>query len=869
MKSPLAVIRQTAARVRAVFRRGAAERDMAAEMAAHLDLQAEEYRNRGMDAEEARYAARRQFGNVASVQERCRAQRGAVWIELFLRDLRFAARALAKHRGATVLAVLSIALGIGLTTALFGVADALIFRPYAFARPEEVFAVNSRGDDQRIIGYGWRDVEDMTREAAGAGDIVGYQRVMSILATDGEGELVSTHIVTPNFFAMLGVRAALGQASLAAADAGRPNVVVGHGLWRRRFGGDPAIVGKTIVLNSRPFTVAGVMPPTFKGLFNAIPCDVWTSTDSWPNGRRERAARDDQYEIVVRLPAGTVPAGFAARLDAAIRGPAAHKPAPAGAAGTWLGPFARTWQQKAFASGGLLPVFGLLLLVACANAAQLRLAQAEARKKEMGVRLALGSSLWGLARLQIIETLLVSAAGAAGGLLVAREALDRLSAAVRSIVGLDFGLALDWRAGAFALAATACASLLAGIAPVRHALRLEVLDTLKSEEGTVRMKNRMQRLLLVGQTAASVVFFGLALLFLASFRHAAAIWPGFDPGKSIVVIPVVNQGLRLPRPVWLEQAAERLRTVPGVRDATYARRLPLSGNGGGLRLRVEVAGQAPLAVGANMVGPNYFPVMGTKVLAGRPLGADDRANSTPAVVLSALLARQAFGERNPIGESVTIEGHLWQVVGVVEDAPAVNLHEDLQPLAYLPYAQLANGDVTLIVDTAVAAGALVRPLQEELKRFDPDVVTFGATTLRQHVDRALFPDRLAANGATGLGVLGFLLTAAGLFGMVQFSVNRRTREIGVRMALGAGPDAIRRSILGESLRIVGPGIVAGLLLLAGVAWGVRSLFLDVNPLDPRAYGLCAVMAAAVSVLAAWLPARRATRINPVEALRAE
>ena len=447
--------------------------------------------------------------------------------------------------------------------------------------------------------------------------------------------------------------------------------------------------------------------------------------------------------------------------------------------------------------------------------------------------------------------------------------IDLITLTISAVVGfVDLGLRIDWRVGAFTLVATVLASALAGVAPARHALRLDVLDILRSEDGTARAKNRMQRVLVAGQTAASVVFFGLALLFTMSFRHALAVWPGFDPGKSMVAIPAASGG-PMARTTWGDQAAERLQAMPGVRAVTYARRLPLSLSGGGLRLRVEVPGQAPLAVDANMVGPNYFPVMGTRVLAGRGIDPGDRADASPVVVVSKTLARQAFGERNPIGESITIEGRLWQVVGLVEDAPSNDLHETILPLAYFSFAQMPRGDLTLLVETAVEPGSMVRPLLQELKRFDPDVVTIDVKTLRQYVDRALFLDRVAALGSVGLGVLGFLLTAAGLFGMVQYSVNRRTREFGVRIALGAGPGAIQRSVLTESLRIVAPGVVLGLALLAGGAWTVQSFLLGVSPLNPLAYATCAGAAVAFALLAAWLPARRATRLDLVEVLRAE
>jgi hypothetical protein len=363
------------------------------------------------------------------------------------------------------------------------------------------------------------------------------------------------------------------------------------------------------------------------------------------------------------------------------------------------------------------------------------------------------------------------------------------------------------------------------------------------------------------------VFFGLALLFTLSFRHAAGVWPGFDATQPMLVLSA-SPALRLARPAWCEQACERLRALGGVRDATYTVRLPLSASGGGARARVELAGQAPLAVAIHKVAPNYFSVLRLRVSAGRGIAAMDRAASAPVVVMAQALARQ-LGPRGAIGEWLNIDGRARQVVGIVEDAPWQDLHETPEPCIYVPYAQQPVGDLTLLVATAGDPAAQAKAIQQELKRFDAGVLLYHITTLQRHVDQALFADRTAAATSTALGALGFALTAAGLFGLVQYTVQRRTRELGVRMALGAAPGTIRRAVLRESFLLALPGIALGLGLLAAAAWSARSLLLGVHALDPRAYALCALVATGVALLAAWLPARRATRINPVDALRAE
>jgi hypothetical protein len=297
--------------------------------------------------------------------------------------------------------------------------------------------------------------------------------------------------------------------------------------------------------------------------------------------------------------------------------------------------------------------------------------------------------------------------------------------------------------------------------------------------------------------------------------------------------------------------------------------MPLSDSGGGLTVRVEVPGQAPLGVHLNNVAGNYFSVMGTRVLAGRGISPDDRENSPPVVVISQLLARQVFGGRNPLGERLMVEGKMREVVGVSEDGPSNDLHEKLEPFLYVPLSQLPMWDITLILETAGDPGALAQPARRELKRYDPSVTVLSLNTLRQRMQQALTFDQLLAAISTSLGVFGFLLTAAGLFGVIQYAVNRRTREIGLRMSLGAKPADIGKMVLAESVRMAAWGIPVGLLLLAAVAWSVRSMVLGVAPLDPLTYLSASAMAVAVALAASWLPAQRATRVDPMTALRAD
>ena len=786
-----------------------------------------------------------------------------------LHDLRFGLRTLAKNRGATVLCILSAALGIGITTALFSIVEVSVFRPAPFAHPEQLYAVSFQADDGREAGlYGWPDCVAMAEAVAGSGELLAFETHLTFLSNDGGTESVTTAVVTTNLFSVLGVHAMLGQATVNSAPDGRPQAVISRWLWRQRFGGDQEIVGRTVMLNGKPFTVAGVMPSAFGSNF---PGHVLIATDAWFEVLGKRSERDDEngsFLIIARLQADANPLAVAARLDPAIRGPGAHKPAPAGSWGTRLqANFATSWTQRLKAGGPWLPVLALLLLAACGNVALMRLAQTEARKRELGVRIALGSSPLGVARLLVAEAALVIAAGAILGLLLANALLRWFVTTISLEFGTDNGAGLNWRVLAFTLAATAASLFLAGLAPARHALRLDVNQTLKSARETSPARGRWQKVLIAGQTASSVAFFGLAILFLQSFHNAALTWPGFNPGKPMIVFSTANR--RMEAAPWAEQACAQLAALPGVRGVTYVRRLPLSHTEGGWDTPVEAPGQSPVRAAQNAVGPNYCALMGTRLLAGRGIGPDDRADSPLVTAVSHQLARRLFGDRNPLGEWVKIEGKPRQIVGVYADEPVYGLHEAGQPTFYLPYRQHPGGLLTLVIQTAGKPESLIPAVRQELKRFDPGAVMFDLTTLRQFMRRALFQDRLAARATTAVGLLGFLLTAAGLFGVIQYAVNRRTREIGICLALGAGPARIQRMVLGQSLRIIAWGVGLGLGLVGAGAWCVRSGLLGVTPLNGWAYATSAAVALLVSVTAAWLPAQRAARVDPMAALRHE
>ena len=443
------------------------------------------------------------------------------------------------------------------------------------------------------------------------------------------------------------------------------------------------------------------------------------------------------------------------------------------------------WAGTLLFGGGLVMALALVLFVACANVAQMRLAQAETRKREFGVRLAVGASAGRVARQLLVETALLAAMGAGLGVLLAQFLMEKaaqfLSAGEAYV---DYGIRLDARVLGFTLLAVALSVLFAGLAPARHAVRLNVAEVLKSEQGSTGAGSGWwKNVLAIGQVAVSIALFGTAAMFLASLRNAAAVHPGLDPGKNLYVM-TVGRGLRMKSSDWCAQVAERLASIGGVRGATYARRLPLSGSGGGLTARVEIAGQAPLGVAVNSVGGDYFKLLGTRMVAGRGVEPGDRAGAALVAVISQTLAARAFPGRNPVGEWLRIDDKLRQVVGVAEDGPSNDLHEAPSPFVWLPFAQAPSGDVTLMVATVGEPGKLGKAIRAELKSFDPQVQIYSTGTLRQadgrgSVDRPHDGERDRRPG-------NFRRALDGGRALRRAAVHRQPQDARVRPAHGAG-----------------------------------------------------------------------------------
>jgi macrolide transport system ATP-binding/permease protein len=808
-------------------------------------------------------------------------------------DLRYAARMLRKSPGFTAIAVLSLALGIGANAAIFSLVNAVLLRPLPVREPERLVSVypTTRDGAQAFSYPSYVDFRD--RNEVFEGLFVTRFAPMS-LGREGANERVWGYMVSGNYFDVLGVRAAHGRALTPEDDRAplaHPVAVLSHGSWRRRFGGDASVVGKEIRINGRPFRVVGVMPEGFSGTEIAYTPELWVPMmmQEWIEPGNAWLGRRQTQNIFAtgRLKDGVTHAQAEASLNALARRLGEEFPetnegqtvtlTPPGLIHPLLrGPAVGfTWV--------LMGVVALVLLVACANMANLLLARGAERRREVAVRLALGASRARLVRQLLTESVLLSALGGACGLLLAFWMIDL---AVGLKPPIDFPLALDltvdWRVFSFALAVSLLTGVVFGIIPALQATKPDLVPALK--DATAQAGGRRSRLrgaLVVAQIALSLVLLVAAGLVLRALRHVQTTSPGFDPENRLMMsVDLGLQGYDEARGrEFYRQLAERVRALPGVRSVALTDNAPLSINYNSTDVHVE--GQPP-ARGANVptamnstVSPDYFETMGVPLVSGRAFGEGDREGAPRVLVVNETFARRFFPGADPSAEALgkrvgfSANGPRWEIVGVARDGKYFSIGEAPRPFVYLPLLQDYASRATLVVRASANPEALIGPVREEARRLDPHLPVFEVKTLNEHMRLSLFPARVAAALLGGFGLLALLLAAVGVYGVMSYAVARRAREFGIRLALGAQARDVLRLALRGGLLMTLAGVLVGFAaalavtrLLAGVLYGVSAT-------DPLTFAAVALLLTGVALLACYVPARRATKVDPMVALRYE
>ena len=793
-----------------------------------------------------------------------------------LEDIRYALRGFRRNPGLTAIAILSLALAVGPNAAVFSLVDAVLLRPLPIRNPDRLVLVEMqtpRGGG----GLSWPDYRDLAGQTNTLADLVAYEGHGALLRDGASREAVPMTVVTENYFSALGVSPAIGRLFLPERDTnfqGSPPAVISYGLWQRRFGGDAGVVGKTVTITERPFTLIGVTARDFRGVDLFLPVDVWIPFSEWKvHGvvSRDFWVRRDLRSLQafgVLRPGATVEQA-AAEMKAAAAALSASQPVTnKDCRITVIGDAKKRALFAAVGSTMVLSAIGLVLMISCFNVAGLLLARNEERRREIAVRLAIGASRRRLIRLLLTESVLLAVAAAGLGLLLASWLME-LGSLIKPALPISFHLdvRMDWRMLIYTLGVSVLTAIVFGLAPALRASKPDLVGELKRLDAPAgRLPARS--VLAAFQVALAQFLLASAALLMHSYWNVVHVYPGFDPDRNVLVATAfqVPSGGGA-RPVRNSTILERLSGLPGVRAAAVTRSLPLAGFGMP-SVRVSAGGREEEQIRTFAVGAGYFRIMGTRIVRGREF--DALAVNRKTVVVNETVAARYWPGGDPLGQWLRIDGADFQVIGVAEDGKYAWLRDNAaQPWIFVPMADSAAGEMTLLVETAGDPRSLAGAVRQELRNVSPDLWVPTLMTLKEHHRRAAFLDRLAAGFVATIGLLGIFLAAVGLHGLVSHSVARRMHEFGVRVALGASRRDVLRLILRQTAWLLAAGIPSGLLLSFGLARYWSSLLLGVRAADPVSIAASLVVVSAIALLASLLPARRALRTDPGTVLRYE
>jgi putative ABC transport system permease protein len=876
-------------RVRALARSESIHEEIDEEMRFHIDMRAEENVRRGMSAGEARREAERRFGGLTRMRERGYEVRGGRWLETFWRDCRYGARSLRKSPGFTAVAVLTLALGIGANTAIFSVVNAVLINPLPYREPDRLvqfWETNPlKNWTQATVApanlFDWQEQSQSFTEIAAYMGSDKKGPGLSGLRFDagGEPERLRGLYVTGNLFSVLGAGAAVGR-TLDGEETweGRDKVVVlSYGLWQRRFGADPKVVGRVITLDGVGREVVGVMPPGF--YFPSKEAELWVPV-GWNRKKIAALRRPHFLRAVGRLRPGVSVEQAREEMQALAGRIEAQHPDTNTQMGVGLGPL-----QEWIVSDVRLPLVVLLaavafvLLIACANVANLLLSRAAARAREVAVRRALGAGRWRVMRQHLTESLLLALSGAAAGLLLAAWFKDLLVSFSPDDIPRLNELRLDWRVLVFTLAAALLTTLLTGLTPALQSVQPRLASALKEggQKGATGQGRRVRGGLVVAEVSIALVLAAGAGLTARSFMRLQEVDPGFDPDKTLTLrVSLPREGYKedARQRAFFERAEQLIGGLPGVAATGSTTLLPLKGYRWTGDMTIE--GRPPedyvREVRHKEITPGYFRAMGLPLLRGRPFDDSDTEKGQPTVVVNEALARRYFPGEDPLGKRLKFgkpnEDDPWEtIVGVVGDEKQDSLSAEVRPEAFHSHLQTAQDEMTLVVRAEGDPRSLAGPAREQLRALDPSVPVYDVKTMRDVVYESLARERFVMLLMGLFAALALALAAVGIYGVVSYATAQRTHEIGLRMALGAQAGDVLRLMIGQGLAPVLTGVGLGLLAALGLTRLMSSLLYGVSATDPLTFAAVALLLTAVSLLACYIPARRATRVDPLTALR--
>ena len=816
-----------------------------------------------------------------------------------IKDIQYGVRMLTKNPGVTLVAVITLALGIGANTAIFSGVSAFLFRPLPVPAGNELIRPMEMSEDRGLADeFSYPDFLDYRAQSTSFAGLAAECMIPAAIDSENQTNVSWGQAVSANYFDVVQVQPILGRTFTPDEDktvGANPVLVLSHSFWQRRFGADPGIVGKTVRVNDRPYQVIGVGPDGFVGTKFALALDFWTPmsmVEEIDRSPKLLATRGSHWmNALGRLKPGVTLAQASAEMTA-IAGRLNETYPDSRAKGTQAKVVSETEGRfgeisGVFRSGGsiAMAIVGLILLIACANVANLMLARAAARRKEIGIRLALGASRTRLIRQLLTESLLLAILGGGLGLLVAvwvTKLMDGFVPVLEYTIVKDL-FAVDARALWFTLAVSLATGLVFGLAPAWHSSNPDVVPVLKGMPETAGWR-RFGRIglrngLVVAQVALSLMVLVCGGLFIKSFRKAQTMDPGFNNPNGLVVSlnPQLIGYNDEQAQNFYRQLVERTRSLPGVEAAGLARLLPLgdSSNSNGPVLKEGETlprGSGGRSIMVNVVDSGYFKTMQIPFVAGRDFDDRDQAETQRVVVINQRMAEMMWPGESAVGKRITIgtgNPAPWEVVGVVKTGMYRALAEDPRPFLYYSLTQRQPNTMSLVIRSSVDPRSLVGSIRNEVQALDRRVPISAVKTMSDHLTYALWAPNMAATLSLAFGVLAVLLSAVGLYSVMAYVVSQRTREVGIRMALGANRNHVLKMITKQGMWLAGVGVVIGLLLALGLVRVLSSVLIGVSGYDLGIFLLVPLLLAVVALLACYLPARRATKVDPLVALRYE
>ena len=874
-------------RLRALVRRDTVLEEIDEELRSHIEMEAEANRERGMSPDEARRSAMKSFGNVGSIKDLAYEVRGGGLMETLWQDLRYSARMLRKYKSFTVIAVITLSLGIGANTAIFSIVNAVLLRPFPYESPEQLVIpgesnTGTRGNTR--LSYpnfaDWKDDRKVFASASAVRSNENYN-----LTGAGEPERLIGRLVSAGFLSTLGVQPLLGRDFVAEDDrqGASPTTILSYGLWSRRFGNDQNIVGKQITLNNQSYAVVGVTPQSFQyGLDADVTIPIGLSAE-----RFKARGSDPGISAVARLKPGVSLEQAETELNVMYARMEQQYPESNTGRRCYLTPlhesFVGNVRQPLLI---LLGSVGLVLLIACANVANLLLVRASTRQREMSVRVALGASGWRLTRQLLTESLLLAAIGGGLGVLLAHWGTNFIAYQLPDSIPRLHEAYADMRVLGFTLAVSLLTGLLFGLAPALRASRLNLTEALKEgDRGSSGGRQRLRSVLVVTEVALTLTLLVGAALLIQSFRRVLQVDPGFQSENLLTMQVSINNPDGRQVSNFFQQLQENVRRLPGVKSVAVSNGVPLGVANSPIFIIIgrplPEKGKEPGAT-RYTVSSDYFQTMGIDLLKGRVFNAQDTPETPPVIIIDEALVQQHFPNEDPIGKRLsqsTSGTPSYEIVGVVRHVEHRSLEEsqaDRRPQIYTSFNQIPVDSlpgftrrINILTRTDVEPSSLAPAVRGQIAALNKDQAVFNVRTMDQIVSQSVAPRRFSMLLLTVFAIVALALASIGIYGMLSYAVAQRTREIGLRMTLGAQRGNVLRLVIGQGMKLAIVGVALGLIASLALTRTMANLLFGVSAKDPLTFAAIALLLAVVALLACWLPARRATKVDPMVALRYE